>query len=138
MRYSKRLVIAGWILSALIAFFLIVVSGSGKFLDWEGKEEMLAKMGYTTDLMMKIGVVEVLITVLYLIPRTSFIGAILLTAYLGGATEVHVRAGESFIFPIIIAIVMWIGLGLRNPTIFRLAGGSNPTSDSLATNQSAS
>ncbi len=50
---------------------------------------------------MKIGVVEIIITILYLIPRTSFVGAILLTAYLGGATEVHVRANESFPFPII-------------------------------------
>ncbi len=123
---SKTQLIAGWILSGLVAFFMAIVSASGKFLEWEGKEEMFTKLGYSTDLMMKIGVVEVLITILYLIPRTAFIGAILLTAYLGGATEVHVRVGEPFVFPIIIAVIMWIGLGLRNPTIFALATGNFP------------
>lgn len=126
MKPSKKQLIAGWALSGLVAFFMAVVSASGKFAEWEGKEEMFSKMGYSTDLMMKIGIVEVLITILYLIPRTAFIGAILLTAYLGGATEVHVRAGEAFFFPIIIAILMWIGLGLRVPTIFTLAKGVTP------------
>lgn len=56
-----------------------------------------------------------------LIPRTAFIAAILLTAYLGGATATHVRVGEPFFFPIIIGIVVWIALGLRKPAVFRLA-----------------
>lgn len=127
MQPSKAQLISGWIISILVAIFMIVVSGSGKFLEWEGKEEMFSKMGYTTDLMMKIGIVEVVITIIYLIPQTAFIGAILLTAYLGGATEVHVRAGEAFVFPIIIAVVMWIGAALRNPVIFALARGVRPT-----------
>ena len=127
MQPSKAQLIAGWFISGIVAIFMGVVSASGKFVDWEGKEEMFAKMGYSTDLMMKIGIVEVIIVFLYLIPQTAFIGAILITAYLGGATEVHVRAGEPFLFPIILAVIMWIGLGLRNPTIFALAKGSRPT-----------
>jgi len=130
MNPSKTQLIAGWILSGLVAFFMAIVSASGKFAEWEGKEEMFAKFGYTSELMMKIGIVEVVISILYLIPRTAFLGAILLTAYLGGATEVHVRVGEPFFMPILIAVVMWVALGLRNPTIFKLAKGETASSSS--------
>jgi hypothetical protein len=116
--------IVGWSLSVLVVLFMIGASASGKFLDWEGKEEMFSKFGYTIDGMKMIGVVEVVVALLTLIPRTSFIGAILTTAYLGGATEVHVHAGDPFYFPIIVGVVMWIGLGLRQPEIFRLAIGA--------------
>lgn len=113
--------IAGWVLSVLLAAFLIVASASGKFMEWEGKAEMFGKMGWSNDVMFKIGVVEVAIAILFLIPRTAFIGAILLSAYLGGAVATHVRVGEPFIAPIVIAVVMWIALGLRDRRVFALA-----------------
>lgn len=118
--------IIGWILSGLLAAMLFM-SATFKFIDWPKKEEEFAKAGFTVDLMSKIGVVEVLITILFLIPRTSFIGAILLTGYLGGATVTHVRVGEAFLPPVIIGVLVWTALGLRNSTIFSLAAGkSNP------------
>src|SRR6187399_2081739 len=101
MSPSKPMLITGWILTLLLGLFLILASGVPKFKDWEGKEAMFQKMGFTTDVMFKIGVVEVAVAVLYMIPRTSFLGAILLTGYLGGATVTHVRVNESFVFPII-------------------------------------
>jgi len=113
--------ITGWVLSVLIALFLIGASATGKFTQWEGKSEMFAKMGWTEDVMYRIGIVEVAITVLFLIPRTSFVAAILLAAYLGGATATHVRVGDPFFFPIIIGVLAWIALGLRRPEVFRLA-----------------
>ncbi len=115
--------IVGWVLSGLLAAFLILGSGLGKFREFEGKAEMFDHLGYTADVIEKIGVVEIVITLAFLIPRTSFIGAVLLTAYLGGATATHVRVGDSFIVPIIIGVVVWIALGLRRPEIFRLAFG---------------
>jgi hypothetical protein len=121
--------ISGWVLSVLLVAFLVVVSASGKFTEWEGKQEMFAKFGYTTDLMTKIGIVEVVVAVLFLIPRAGFLGAILLTGYLGGATEVHVRAGDPFFFPIVIGVLVWIALGLRQPAIFSLAVGANPNTE---------
>ncbi len=66
-----------------------------------------------------------IITLLFLIPRTAFIGAVLLTAYLGGATVVHVRIGEPFFFPVIIGVLVWVALGLRQPQVFRVAFGLN-------------
>lgn len=95
----------------------------GKFTQWEGKAEMFAKMGWTEDVMFKIGIVEVAITILFLIPRTSFFAAIWLAAYLGGAVATHVRVGDAFFFPIIIGVLAWIALGLREPDVFRLAFG---------------
>ncbi len=123
MNGSKKAKIAGWILSVLIALFLIGASAMGKFTQWEGKAEMFAKMGWAEEVMFTIGIVEVVIAVLLLIPRTAFVAAILLAAYLGGAVATHVRVGEPFFFPIIIGVLAWIALGLRQPDIFRLALG---------------
>lgn len=123
MNGSKKLRITGWVLSILVSLFLIGASAPGKFTEWEGKSEMFAKMGWSEDVMVKIGIVEVVIAVLFLIPRTAFIAAILLAAYLGGATATHVRVGEAFFFPIVIGVVTWIALGLRQPNVFRLAFG---------------
>ncbi len=111
----------GWILSGLLSAFLILASASGKFTQWEGKAEMFAKLGWTEDVMFKIGIVEVTITVLFLIPRTAFIGAILLTGYLGGAVATHVRVADPYFMPIIIGVVAWVALGLRDPRVFTMA-----------------
>ncbi|MFO0903661.1 MAG: DoxX family protein [Pirellulales bacterium] len=118
---SKKARIVGWVLSALLAALLIGPSGLGKFVEWEGKEEAFAKMGFTTDLMFKIGILEVAIALLFLVPRTAFLSAILITAYLGGATVTHLRVGEPFFMPIIVGVVVWIALGLRRPGIFAMA-----------------
>jgi hypothetical protein len=123
MSGSRKFKIAGWVLSVLIALFLIGASAMGKFTQWEGKSEMFAKMGWSEDVMFKIGLVEVAITILFLIPRASFIAAILLSAYLGGAIATHVRLGDPFYFPIIIGVLAWVALGLRQPGVFRLAFG---------------
>ena len=120
--------IVGWVLSVLLALMLIGLSASGKFTQWEGKAEMFGKLGWTEGLMFQIGIVEVAITILFLIPRTAFVGAILIAAYLGGATAAHLRVGDPFVFPIILGVVMWIALGLRVPEIFRLAIGSSQAS----------
>lgn len=123
MNGSRVQRISGWVLSILLAVFLIGVSAIGKFTEWEGKAEMLQHMGFTTDLMFWIGVVEIAITVVFLIPHTAFLGAILLTGYLGGATVTHARVGEPIFMPIIIGVVVWVALGLRMPGVFSMAFG---------------
>jgi len=123
MSGSKPKRITGWVLSVLLFLFLCAGSARGKFTEWEGKAEMFEKLGFTTELMWNIGIVEVVISLLFLIPRTSFIAAILLTGYLGGAIVTHVRIGDPFFFPIIIGVLVWIALGLRQPGVFRLACG---------------
>jgi hypothetical protein len=116
-------------LSVLLSAFLLLASAPGKFVEWEGKAEMFEKFGYSTDVMTKIGVVEVILAVLFLIPRTGFIAAILLTGYLGGATATHVRVGDQFFMPIVIGVLVWIAYGLRRPDVFSLAIGAPSTKD---------
>jgi hypothetical protein len=113
---TKRII--GWVLSGLIAAFLILASGVPKFLDWEGKEEMMGKMGWSTDVMLKIGAVEIALAVLFLVPRAAFLAAVLLTGYLGGAVATHVRVGDAFYFPIVFGVLVWVALGLRDPRVF--------------------
>jgi uncharacterized membrane protein YphA (DoxX/SURF4 family) len=133
-RMSKSIIV-GWILTVLLSLILIVLSASGKFRDFPGKAEQFAKLGWTEDVMYKVAVVEIAITVLFLIPRTAFLGAVLLTAYLGGATSAHVRIGDNFVFPIVIGVLVWVALGLRDPRIFTMAlggGGDSPATKTYA------
>ncbi len=117
--------IVGWVISSLLFVLLVFLSGMSKLTEWEGKAEEFAKSGFTVDTMYKIGFVEITIAVLYMIPRTAFLGAVLLTGYLGGAVATHVRMqdGNNFIMPIVIGVLVWIALGLRQPDVFRIALG---------------
>ena len=119
--------IIGWVMTALLEIMLIGLSGISKFMEFPGKKEMLDRMGISADLLSRIGVVEIAVAILFMIPRTSFIGAILITGYLGGAIMTHLRIGDPWIFPVILGVFMWIALGLRNPVIFSLALGKNAT-----------
>lgn len=126
MTGSKATLITSWVLSGLVGALLLGPSAMGKFSDWEGKQEMLTSMGMSADLLFKIGILEVVVALLYLIPRTSFLGAILLTGYLGGATLTHLRIGEPFVMPVLVGVVAWVALGLRQPSLFSLVLGKNP------------
>lgn len=113
---SKGLTWAGRILSAL----MIVPFGMSAFFKFNPPAEIVenfVKMGFTADQMRMIGVVEVACLVVYLIPQTAVLGAILLTGYLGGATEVHVHQKELFVAPVIIGVIVWLGIFLRDPRV---------------------
>ena len=117
---SKR-VITGWVLSVLITLFLVVVSGIPKFVEFEGKEKMFADMGWDVETVKYIGVIEIALAILLLIPRAAFMAAVLLTAYYGGATATHVRVYEPFFFPILFGVLTWVAVGLRDPRVFENA-----------------
>jgi hypothetical protein len=68
------------------------------------------RLGWPDELALCIGIVEPICVALYVVPRTSVLGAILLTGYLGGATATNVRIGGPFLAPVIIGIVVWLGL----------------------------
>jgi hypothetical protein len=129
---SKAQRITGWVLTGLVGLFMIGASGVPKFFDFPGKNEMMDKMGIPLSLLPAIAVVEIAVTVLYLIPRTAFLGAILMTGYLGGAIVTHLRIGEPWYFPIIVGVLAWLGLALRQPIIFALTkdGATGPRSQS--------
>lgn len=122
MAASKNQRIAGWIVSGLIAAFLLF-SASGKFRDFPGKAEMFAHLGWSVETMKYVGVVEVLIAILFVVPQTAFLGAILVASYLGAASSAHLRVGDPFILPIILGVVAWVGYALRRPDIVKGAFG---------------
>jgi hypothetical protein len=69
---------------------------------------------WPANIALVLGIVELACVVLYLIPQTAVLGAVLLTGYLGGAIATHVRLNESIIFPVVIGVVLWLGLYLRD------------------------
>lgn len=104
---------AGRVLSALPVLVLLMSAGM-KLSQSEEVVTQFAKFGYPVNTLVAIGVVEIVCTLLYVIPQTSVLGAILLTGYLGGAVSTHVRVPDPFIAPIVIGIVLWLGLYLRD------------------------
>ena len=106
----------GWILSVLVAGML-TMSGVFKIMPPPEAAEGFAHLGWPMKLAIALAVVELGSTLLYLIPATAGLGAILLTGYLGGATATHVRIEEAFFMPVILGVVVWIALLLRDPRL---------------------
>lgn len=110
----------GRILSGLAISFLIFDGVLKFFMDKLPPEglEAIKKLEWPMDLMPAIGIILLLCTILYIIPRTSVIGAVLLTGYLGGAVASHVRVGNPLLshtmFPVYIGVFVWLGLYLRD------------------------
>jgi DoxX-like family len=101
------------ILGALLVLFL-VVDGAGKVLSLAPYVEGTAKVGYPAGALVPLGIVLLTSTILYAIPRTAVLGAILLTGYLGGAVATHVRLGQPFIVPTVFGIIVWGCLYVRD------------------------
>jgi len=113
---SRGALWGGRIMSWLPALFLLV-DGVMKLFKPALVVEATVKLGYPENTIVPIGIVLTVCTILYLIPRTAVLGAILLTGYLGGAVATHVRVGEGLFpvsFPIIFGILLWGGLYLRD------------------------
>jgi hypothetical protein len=107
---------AGWIMSGLVALFLLFDS-IVKVMKLPLAVEGTTQLGYPESVIVGIGIVELVCLVVYLIPQTSILGAILLTGYLGGAIATHVRVGSPLwshvLFPTYVAALIWGGLFLR-------------------------
>ena len=106
----------GWAMSVLPSLLLFFSAGM-KISQSAAVVEGFPKMGYPANLALGIGIVELACTILYLIPQTSVLGCILLTGYLGGATATHLRIEEPYYAPVIIGVILWGGLFLRDPKI---------------------
>jgi hypothetical protein len=107
---------AGRIMSALAILFLLFDSVI-KVMKLAPAVEGTTQLGYPESVVVGIGIIELVCFVVYLIPRTSVLGAILLTGYFGGAVASHVRIGSPLfthvLFPIYVAVLIWGGLVLR-------------------------
>lgn len=103
----------GWVLSVLPSL-LLLFSGFNKVIASEEVLQSLTRFGIDPGQIKALGLVEILITLIYLIPRTSFIGAILMTGWMGGAIFTHLRIGDAIWMQITIPVLVWVGFGLRN------------------------
>lgn len=101
------------ILGSLLILFLLV-DGAGKVLRLAPYVEGTAKVGFPDSSLVPLGLVLIVSTLLYAIPRTAVLGAVLLTGYLGGAVATHVRMGQPFIFPLVFGVITWACLYLRD------------------------
>jgi DoxX-like family len=114
---SKGMLWTGRIISGVAVLFLTFDSVI-KFLKPAPVVEAFAHLGLPLDLAVVIGVLLLLCTALYVIPRTSILGAILLTGYLGGAVATHLRSGDPLfshvLFPVYFGALLWLGLYLRD------------------------
>ena len=117
---SARKLWAGRILTGIAVLFL-TVDLTFKFSGGKAAAEATAQLGWTLDHMPILGMIEIACLVLYLIPRTAPLGAILWTGYLGGAIATHLRVDNPLfshiLFPIYVAALIWGGLYLRDARV---------------------
>lgn len=113
---SKAMIWTGRVLSTL-PVVLLLFSATMKFLQPPEAVQGFEHLGWPQRYAIALGVVEVTCTLLYIIPQTAVLGAILLTGYLGGATATHARLGEPFFVPIVVGVLLWLGLFLRDARV---------------------
>ena len=122
---SKSRLVTGRVLTTLTVLFLIM-DITFKFIRPVPPQvtQSMTQLGFQLGLLNAIGILLFVCTVLYVIPRTAVLGAVLLTGYLGGAVSVHVRVGNPLfgyvLFPVYLGVLMWAGLCLREPRLLVL------------------
>ena len=107
--------LAGRILTALAGLFLLF-DVAGKLMLPKQVIDASVRLGLPVSLDPGIGVLLLVCTLVYLIPRTAVLGAVMLTGYLGGAVAIQMRAGSSTfetVFPVLIGVLVWAGIYLR-------------------------
>lgn len=111
----------GWGMTALFAVFMLAASVAPKLLGSELAREPLVQIGWSPDHALLIGILELLCVVLFLIPRTSLLGAVFMTALLGGALAGHLRVDSPLfshtLFGVYLGVFMWVALWLREEGI---------------------
>jgi hypothetical protein len=120
---STRTRTVGWALTALPVLFL-TFDAAIKLVEEPHAVAATADLGFPIELLGTLGAIELGCLVLFLVPRTAFLGALLLTAYLGGAVAAHVRllnpVATHTLFPVYVAAVCWAGLALRDRRVLAL------------------
>jgi hypothetical protein len=123
---TPRRVWTGRVLGSLLGLFLVVDAGM-KLARPAFVVEATVKLGYPEGAVVGLGVLLLVCTLIYLVPMTAVLGAILLTGYLGGAVATHVRVGDSLfsiVFPVILGALLWGALLLRDPRVAALIGAT--------------
>jgi hypothetical protein len=113
---SKAAIWTGRVISTIIILFMLL-DGAAKIARFKPYVEGTVAAGFADHLVIPLGFVSLITAILYAIPQTSILGAILLTAYFGGATATHVRLGQPFWVPVLFGILTWLALYLREPRL---------------------
>ena len=113
---SKAKMWTGYVLSALPSLMLLM-SSTMKLSHNPKIVEGFTTLGFAEGLLTKLGIVELLCVVAYLVPATSVIGAVLVTGYLGGAIVTELRVGHAIVMPLLLGILAWGGLYFRDERI---------------------
>ena len=114
---SRKTIWTGRIISTLPVLALLF-SATMKLMKPPGIVDGFKHFGYPEELIRVLGIVELSCAVIYIIPRTSVLGAILMTGYLGGAVATHARVEDPhFIMPFLVGVLVWLGLLLREPRL---------------------
>src|SRR5882757_3958765 len=109
----KLQIVTGWVLSGLLAF-VFVPSAFFKIAQPKGFIEEWSKT-YPASSALPLGVIELTMFVLYLVPKTRYLGGLIMLAYLGGAVATHVHTNDGMFFvPVIVGVIAWLGLYLRD------------------------
>jgi hypothetical protein len=110
---------AGRLCSA-VPVAMLLFSAAMKWVQPPGFEEGLTHLGWPLSNVIGLEILEIACTAVYLVPRTSVLGAILLTGYLGGAIAAHVRVGDAYVIQALLGVLVWLGLYLREPRLAAL------------------
>jgi hypothetical protein len=119
---SQKLVRVGRVLTGLTVAFLLM-DGAMKLVPIAPVLEASKHLGWGADLARPVGALLCACTILHVVPRTRVLGALLLTAYLGGGTATLVRVGDPFWFPVALGVILWAGLTLRDARVRSLLVG---------------
>jgi len=98
---------------SILTSLVFLMSGGMKLKDGAEVTQGMAHLGLPDSLILPLAIIEISCVVIYLIPKTSILGAILLTGFIGGAICAHLRVGDPFYVQIIIGMLIWLGLYLR-------------------------
>lgn len=109
----------GRVISGLVGLAFLA-SAIGKFVGGAGLEEGFAHLGLPLEIQYPLAILELVIAIIYLVPQTAVLGAILLTGYIGGAICTHWRVGDVFVVQIIIGVLIWLGVFLRDRRLWAL------------------
>lgn len=113
--------IAGWVLSVLIGLFLAIASAAPKFMGISAATDAMEVVGWPIKYLVLIGVIEVGCMVLFLIPRTALLGAVLTTGLLGGSLAANLRVDNPLfshtLFSIYLGVAVWVALWLREEKV---------------------
>ena len=111
----------GWILSGLFVLFMLGASVAPKFLGLQVADDTMRQLGWPVGHVLMIGIIEFVCVLLYVWPKTSVLGAVLMMGLLGGAMATQIRVGNPLfshvLFSINLGLFMWGGLWLRDPAL---------------------